>query len=70
MPRITFLRDSKFGNIGKLFKKITFAKEKRVLSLNLTSADKTKNHSRLITLKKLHEAYHREFTFLLVDSDS
>lgn len=35
MPRITFLSDAKFESIGKLFKKITFAKEKHVLALNL-----------------------------------
>lgn len=35
MPRVTYLRDSQFGSIGKLFKKITFSKEKQVLSLLL-----------------------------------
>ncbi|KAL4439276.1 hypothetical protein ABPG74_016939 [Tetrahymena malaccensis] len=69
MPRITFLRDSKFGSIGKLFRKITFQKEKHVLSLNLQNDDKTYNNSRILTFKKIYEQYKNEFTFLLVDTD-
>ncbi|EAS06433.2 hypothetical protein TTHERM_01310170 (macronuclear) [Tetrahymena thermophila SB210] len=69
MPRITFLRDAKFGSIGKLFRKITFQKEKHVLSLNLQNDDKTYNNSRILTFKKLYEQYKNEFTFLLVDTD-
>lgn len=55
MPRITFLRDAKFGSIGKLFKKITFQREKQVLALNLQKDDKTSNHSRILTFRKLYE---------------
>ncbi|KAL4466471.1 hypothetical protein ABPG72_016612 [Tetrahymena utriculariae] len=69
MPRITFLRDAKFSSIGKLFRKITFQKEKHVLSLNLQNDDKTYNNSRILTFKKLYEQYKNEFTFLLVDTD-
>lgn len=67
MTRVTFLRDAKFANIGKLFKKVTFAKEKRVLALRLSTEDKYSNHRRLETFKHLYSLFKNDFTFLLVD---